>query len=268
VTKSVVATLTGLALDEGKLPSLDATIGQYLGGSYPLDDRARAITVRQLLTMTSGYAWNDDVDYDAWILCPDHIQFLLDRPSMGPPGTFTYNSAAVHLLGVVLQIATGTPLASFAEERLFQPIGIASAEWEPLERGTVNGGSGLQLRAHDLLRLGQLVLQQGRSGDREVVPANWIADMTAPRFSWRDSYGAQRGVSYGYLWWVADRAPTPAVFAWGYGGQFVYVVPSLSLVVVTTTEWRNLSADNLTALALAESVLDVIVTDVVPAATP
>jgi CubicO group peptidase (beta-lactamase class C family) len=95
-----------------------------------------------------------------------------------------------------------------------------------------------------------------------------MAEMTAPHFGWRDSYGAQRGVTYGYLWWVADAPAVPVAFAWGYGGQFVYVVPSLQLVVATTTEWRGLSVDGLTAVGLAEQVLDVIVTDVIPAAPP
>jgi CubicO group peptidase (beta-lactamase class C family) len=266
VTKSVVATLTGVALSEGTLPSLDATVGQYVAAPYALDAGDGAITVRQLLTMTSGYAWDDDRDYNPWILSNDHVQFLLDRPRSGAPGVFTYNSAATHLLGVALQTATRTPLPVFADDRLFHPIGVSSARWEALEGGTVNGGSGIELTARDLLRFGQLLLQEGRSGAREVVPASWIAEMTAPRFSWRNRYGAQSGVTYGYLWWVADSAPTPAFFAWGYGGQFVYVVPSLQLVVVTTTEWRGLGADGTSPLALAEAVLEVVVNDVVAAA--
>lgn len=266
VTKSVTATLTGLALSEGKLPNVSATVGQYLGAPYALDAGDGAITVRQLLTMTPGYAWNDDRDYNPWILSADHVQFLLDRPQNGAPGAFTYNSAATNLLGVVLQSAIQAPLPTYADERLFHPIGIDSARWEPLEGSMVNGGSGIKLKARDLLRFGQLMLQEGRSGTREVVPASWVGEMTAPRFTWRDRYGAQSGVTYGYLWWVADSAPDPAYFAWGFGGQFVYVVPSLQLVVVTTTEWRGLGADNTTPLALAESVLDVVVNDIVAAA--
>ena len=112
------------------------------------------------------------------------------------------------------------------------------------------------------------MLQGGRSGSQQMVPVSWVGEITVPSFTWRDTDGAQAGVTYGYLWWVTDSPPAHAYFAWGYGGQFVYVVPALDLVVVTTTEWRHLSADNLTALDLAETVLGVIVNDILPAATP
>ncbi|HXB56999.1 MAG TPA: serine hydrolase [Vicinamibacteria bacterium] len=268
VTKSVVSLLVGQALDATQISGMDATVGDYLGPPYVLNPGDRAVTIKELLTMTSGYQWNEEQgdDYNLWIVSPDHVQFLLDRAQTGPPGPFTYNSAAVHLLGLIVQLATGTPLATLADQRLFQPIGIRSAVWEGLERGTVNGGSGLQLTGQDLARLGQLMVQQGRSGAQQIVPAGWISTATAPQFPWRDTDGAQRSVTYGYLWWVADPPSAPAFFAWGYGGQFVYVVPSLDLVIVTTTEWRALGADNLTPLAIAETVLGVIVDDILPAA--
>jgi CubicO group peptidase (beta-lactamase class C family) len=267
VTKSVVSLLVGQAIARGTLPGLDASVGQYLGAPYVMDAGDAAVSVRELLTMTSGYAWDETNgdDYNQWILAPDHVQYLLDRPRTGRPGSFTYNSAAVHLLGVVLQQAAGRPLPELADEQLFRPIGVSGVAWEQLEAGTVNGGSGIQLAGQDLLRLGQLVLQRGWSGGQAIVPEGWLAEATTPRFPWRDSYGAQRSVSYGYLWWVADAPASPASFAWGYGGQFVYVVPSLDLVAVTTTAWENLGADQLTAIGLADSLFGVIVNDVLPA---
>jgi CubicO group peptidase (beta-lactamase class C family) len=166
---------------------------------------------------------------------------------------------------VLLESAEGEPLPEYAEQALFAPAGISSARWEALEFGTVNGGAGLSLTARDLLRIGQLLLQEGRSGDRNVLSAAWVRAMTAPRFSWREDVGPQSGVSYGYLLWVADGTPHPAYFAWGYGGQFVYVVPSLDLVVVTTTEWRDFTSEE-EADDLGTSVLDVIVRQVETAA--
>ena len=129
----------------------------------------------------------------------------------------------------------------------------------------MNGGSGLALTARDLLRIGQLALQDGRSGDRRVVPAAWVREMTTPRFTWRESVGPQPGVTYGYLWWVTDGPPYRAYFAWGYGGQFIYVVPALDLVAVATTEWRGITSDPASA-DLAPTVLGVIVNRVLPAA--
>jgi CubicO group peptidase (beta-lactamase class C family) len=267
VTKSVVSMLTGIAIQNGSLPDIDATVGAYIDAPYSLDAGDRAVSVRQLLTMSSRYQWNENSadDYNLWVLSTDHVQFLLDRRQTDPAGTFTYNSAAVNLLGQVLQDAVAKPLPDFATEVLFQPIGITSVRWEELEPNMVNAGSGIKMTATDLLRFGQLLLQRGRSASRQVVPESWIDAGTTPQFNWREQYGAQRGTTYGYLWWVAQPPATVATFAWGYGGQFAYVVPSLDLVVVATTEWQGISAE-VNPTTFAGNVLTVIVNDVLPAA--
>jgi CubicO group peptidase (beta-lactamase class C family) len=225
------------------------------------------VSVRQLLTMTSRYQWNENSadDYNLWVVSSDHVQFLLDRLQTDPNGTFTYNSAAVNLLGVVLQDAVARPLPEFADEVLFQPIGITTVQWEELEPNMVNAGSGIKMTATDLLRFGQLLLQRGRSGNQQIVPESWVTASTTPQFGWRDTYGAQRGTTYGYLWWVAQPPATVATFAWGYGGQFAYVVPSLDLVVVATTEWQGISQE-VNPTTFAGNVLTVIVNDILPAA--
>ena len=267
VTKSVVSMLTGIAVQNGKLPNIDATVGTYVDTPYTLDAGDRAVTVRQLLTMTSRYQWDENTadDYNLWILSNDHVQFLVDRRQTDPAGMFTYNSAAVNLLGVVLQHAVAQPLPQFANETLFQPLGITSVQWEELEPDMVNAGSGIKMTATDLLRFGQLLLQKGRSADRQVVPESWIDASTAPQFGWRQSYGAQGSTTYGYLWWVAQPPATVASFAWGFGGQFAYVVPSLDLVVVATTNWQGISSE-INPTTFAGNVLTVIVNDVLPAA--
>jgi CubicO group peptidase (beta-lactamase class C family) len=267
VTKSVVSMLTGIAIQNGSLPNIDATVGGYVDAPYSLDAGDRAVSVRQLLTMTSRYQWNENSgdDYNLWVLSNDHVQFLLDRRQTDPAGSFTYNSAAVNLLGQVLQDAVAKPLPDFAQEVLFQPIGITSVQWEELEPNMVNAGSGIKMTATDLLRFGQLLLQKGRSANQQVVPESWIDAGTTPQFSWRDQYGAQRGTTYGYLWWLAEPPATVATFAWGYGGQFAYVVPSLDMVVVATTQWQGISAE-VNPVTFAGNVLTVIVNDVLPAA--
>lgn len=267
VTKSVVSMLTGIAVQTGKLPNIDATVGAHVDAPYALDAGDRAVTVRQLLTMSSRYQWNetDGDDYNLWVLSNDHVQFLLDRLQTDPAGVFTYNSAAVNLLGQVLQHAVAKPLPDFANDVLFQPIGITTVQWEELEPGMVNAGSGIRMTATDLLRFGQLLLQKGRTANREVVPESWIDSGTTPQFTWRNTYGAQRGATYGYLWWLAQPPATVAIFAWGYGGQFAYVVPSLDLVVVATTQWQGISTET-NATDFAGTVLTLIVNDVLPAA--
>jgi CubicO group peptidase (beta-lactamase class C family) len=265
VTKSVMSLLTAEAVADGKL-SLDSTVGDFLGARYSLDAGDRAVTVRQLLTMTSRYQWDENTanDYNDWVLSTDHVQFLLDRAQNDSAGTFVYNSAAVNLLGVVLQKAVGQPLSQYASNKLFAPLGISSVSWEPLEADMVNAGSGLQLTARDLLRLGQLVLQRGKSGAAQLVPSAWIDDATRPQFTWRATYGQQTNVSYGYLFWVTDAPAIPVAFAWGYGGQFIYVVPLFDLVVVATTEWRGVSAETDPGV-FASSILTLIVSDILTA---
>jgi len=266
VTKSVLCALVGIALRDHALGSLDAPIAPYLEPRYVLAPPDRGVQVRHLLTMTSGFQWDDERDYDPWIASDDHVQYLLDQPRVQPPGTgFTYNSAAAHVLGVVLQRATATPLPEYADRHLFGALGVDGVAWEALDRGTVNGGSGIRLRARDLLKFGQLYLQGGWSAERSIVPQSWVDETTRPQFAWRVAYGAQRSVSYGMLWWVSDADPI-ASFGWGYGGQFVYVVPRRDLVIVATTDWNDLRET--TPLALAEQVLGVIVEEVVPAARP
>lgn len=268
VTKSVVSILTGIALDRGELAGLDQPIGGFLRApEYDLRPEHAAITVRHLLTMTGGFEWsevgNDVSTYNDWVLSPDPVEFLLSRPvSHTPGGEFAYNAAAVHLLGVVLEEATGQSLPQYADRVLFGPLGIASRTWEPLGDGHVNGGSGLDLRPRDLARLGQLMLQRGWSGGVSVVSAPWVSASTTRRFGWTIAEGAMARVSYAFLWWLdLDR---DAFFAEGYRGQFIYVMPGADLVVVATTDLTG-GAGAPSASELRNLVASVLVEHVVAA---
>jgi CubicO group peptidase (beta-lactamase class C family) len=263
VTKSIVGTLAALAVEDGHFASLDDQIQPYLAPNVAtLTVEQRRITIRHLLTMTAGFDWDESGgigDYGLWIRSSDHIQALLTRPLVAPPGSgFRYNSAAVHLLGVVIEEAVGVPLRAYAEEALFRPIGIGAAQWESLSGGYVNGGSGIDLRARDLARLGQLYLQDGISGSDRILPEGWVGTATRPAFPWRSQFGALDRFTYGHLWWVSESQPEPAYLAWGYGGQFIYVVPALDLVVVATTNWAQLSEEGGPA-PLESAVLGVLV---------
>ncbi len=136
--------------------------------------------------------------------------------------------------------------------------------WEAFSDGTFNGGAGIDLRPRDLARLGQLFLQGGHDGRGQRVPRTWVESASQPAFSWQARYGTLSALSYGFLWWTSAEAPE-AFFAWGYGGQFVYVVPSKQLVVVTTTEWRGLSSEG-GPTEVTQALLEVVVDRIVPAA--
>ena len=267
ITKSVVSTLTGLAIENGILTDLNQPIGELIDpGTTTLSSEQAAITVGQLLTMSGGFQWDEATPsgYNQWVTSPDPIAYLLDPPLAATPGAeFLYNSAAVHLLGVALEDAAGMTLPDMADAWLFGPIGIDTVAWEPLGPGRVNGGSGIDLRSRDLARLGTLMLQDGLSGTMRILPDGWVATATTPSFTWRSTYGPLSAMSYGRLWWTDDAAPSQAFMAWGFGGQFVYVVPALEIVVVATTEWQGVGSSS---TSVTHDVLDLVVNGVVASA--
>jgi CubicO group peptidase (beta-lactamase class C family) len=266
VTKTVVSTLTAIALAKGFVTGTGETLGDLIPHQVAvLRPDEQVITVADLLTMTGGWEWDESTDagYNDWVTAADHLGYLLERPLTNAPGAvFQYNTAAVHLLSVGVESAVGASLPTFADQVLFSPLGISQRAWEDLGDGHVNGGSGLDLRPRDLARIGQLYLQDGLSGTRHVLTGDWISQATRPHFTWTTAVGSTH-LSYGYLWWI--DADHDAYLAWGYRGQFIYVAPARRLVVVATTAWWQI--DGVSAPTdLDAQVLDVIVNAVLPAA--
>lgn len=239
VTKSVTGFLTGIAIGRGLIAGLDQTIGETIPGRIPSDaDPAVArVTVRQLLTMTSGIDWPIGTDWPTLIESPDWVTEVLRRPVTGVPGeTYVYNTGGSHLLGLMVAAAAEQPLEAFAASAIFGPLGLQPGRWERSPQGEVNGGSGLSLTARDQARFGLLALRGGRWQDSQIVPADFAQAAT----TWQvqgDGTGGWEG--YGYQWWVTQTwAGWPAFFALGYGGQHVFVVPGLDLVVVAAVARR------------------------------
>lgn len=250
VTKSVLATLTGIAIGDRSL-ALATTLGEH----FDVDARKARITVEHLLTMTSGLDAGSPYDIDeigdrgeSWVEGP------LAAPLVAEPGTtFTYNNGAAHVLGVLVARATGLPLARFAEERLFGPLGIDDYRWPADPEGNALGYGHLELRPRDLVRLGELYLE----GGRELLPEGFAAAATTAE----TEGGPPEGVAYGYLWWIAEESGRRAFFAGGYGGQYVTVVADLGLVVATTGDAAVLTetSRNLRRL-VAEAVIPALLT--------
>jgi len=269
VTKSVMSILTGIALERGDLGSLDQTLAEFLPplvDSLP-DDKGR-ITVRQLLTMTSGLQWHEmdgGGEYGRWVASPDMIQYVLDLPWAHAPGeVFLYNTGGSHLVSVVLTEATGTPTLDFAQQHLFGPLGITQASWWQDNRGYYTGGMGLYLRPLDMMKLGELFLREGMWGSARVVPQAWVRESTAPFVS--TSNAVPFGPQYGYSWWAGRGQGRDFYFANGYAGQFILVSPALDLVVVATSAWRGHTWPS--AGVQWSGVIDVVVNGVLPAVQP
>ena len=265
VTKSVMSLLVGVAMQRGVVRATDQPLGELFHPPLPvLDPADAAITVGDLLTMTGGFQWDESgvTEYNNWVLAPDQIEYVLARPLVKPPGTtFNYNSAAVHLLSAVLEV-DGGGTAAFADAQLLGPLGVHARDGDVDSRGLPNGGAGLYLRPRDMAKIGQLVLQGGLSGATVVVPSAWVGQATQSHIATGGALGPLASLRYGYLWWLGQTGGHGVVLAWGYGGQLIWIVPDLDLVVVSTATWQGLGG---TAQPQAASIAGVIAAGIMPA---
>ena len=248
VTKSVTSLMTGIAIARGDLRGVDQPLVELLGKYSPianLDDRKRALTVRDLLTMRTGLDWNEDVYSGSPLeqlnnLQTDWIRFVIDWPMREQPGTrWQYNSGGVIALGGAIGVASNMNTAEYARTHLLRPIGITTDKWY---RGypdlLPHTGGGLLLATRDLARIGYLVLRNGKWNTTQVVPEAWLRESTRPLVTPTYRLGGRQS-SYGYLWWLytlgggtPDANTTDLVIAAsGAMGQWLFVVPRYDLVV-------------------------------------
>jgi CubicO group peptidase (beta-lactamase class C family) len=232
-SKTIVATLAGIALGRGVLPSLDQPIGPILGRTIPpeADPRVRDITIEHLLSMRAGLERTSGVHYGAWVASRDWLRFALTRPMEDEPGgRMLYSTGTTHILGAVLVRATGRGLHALAQDWLGAPLGIAIPDWPRAPEGLHFGGNEMLLTPRALLMFAEMWRNEGRHAGRPIMPADFRRDAWQPR-----ARSAWSGQMYGLGWWIAAARGQPLYFAWGYGGQMAYVVPGLSLSVVMTS---------------------------------
>jgi CubicO group peptidase (beta-lactamase class C family) len=237
VTKGMTAALIGIALDDGLIDSLDQPLGELIPVRIPAgaDPLTPTITVRHLLTMTSGWAWDIGADYATITASPNWAELTLGLPVAYEPGTFyAYNTGGSHLLSVILQVVTGQKAADFAAERLFPIVGIERRVWAESPQGESSGGFGLHLTAREMAKLGYLFLRGGRWEETQLVPADYVAAAT----SFQSAGDATGLAAYGFQWWITNVYGYHVFFALGYGSQYVYVVPELDLIVVAAVNRR------------------------------
>jgi len=250
VSKSVTSLLVGIAADQGKLQVGDSVL--HFFPEYTtlqnLDDRKRAVTVRDLLTMRSGIDFYEDPypgsplqllndSHDDW------VRMVLDRPmNDAPDGHWQYNSGGPIVLAAAVRATTAMPFETFAHTNLFGPIGITTEHWfrSPFD-GLPHAGGGLSLRALDLARVGYLVLREGRWGDRQIISTAWLAASTAP-ISLRPRTFGSHETDYGFLWWLlpldgqgsTSEQGNVIYTCAGARGQWLFVTPALDLVIAVT----------------------------------
>lgn len=234
-SKSLLNALVGIALERGELKTLDAPVADYLPNYFkriPEGDPRREITIRHLLTLSSGQPSTSIYNYGAWVTSKDWVAYWLAQTPVAAPGRrFIYSTGDTHLLAAVLTKAVDMPLRSYAQRHLFDPLGVEIGAWDRDPQGIYFGGNNVALSPNALLKFGKLYLDGGSVEGRQILTSEWIKESWTPRFI-RSSFNGRH--DYGYLWWRADFGGHSTWFAWGYGGQFLFVIPSLDAVVVIT----------------------------------
>ena len=250
VTKSITSTLVGIALERGDLENIDLTVGDVVPDRVPADadPSVAEITMRSFLTMTSGLWWDNHEDWPMLLAAENWVENTLRQPIIAPQGEmFTYNTGGSHLIGVMLASVIARPLEEYADEHLFGPLGIVRGDWMRSPQGEVNGGAGAELLPRDMARFGQLLLQDGSWNETSIVAGDYAAAATTRQSDGEAETGGSIGVPYGYQWWVTEATGYAAFFALGFGGQYVYVVPDLDLVVVVAAGFEDGSQPFLTS---------------------
>jgi CubicO group peptidase (beta-lactamase class C family) len=233
-SKSVIASLVGIAIARRQIRSIHQPIGELLPeATRDLDPRKRAITVEDLLTMRSGLQSTSFDNYGDWVTSRNWVRDALRRPLVAEPGgPMIYSTGSTHLLSAILTRVTRTSTHRYAERVLARPLGIPLRAWTRDPQGIYFGGNEMRMTPREMVAFGVLHLNGGRAPNgAQVIPTAWVdsAWVRRTRSGWSDQ-------DYGYGWWIRRSGEHDVYFAWGYGGQFIFVVPTLDLVVVTTSD--------------------------------
>lgn len=232
-TKQVMGILTGLALEEGFISSLDDPISMYLPGISDDHPEKAGINIRHLITMQSGIDYNNDgvggeTDKVLRQIPDDLTSFILTRPMRDDPGSsFWYNDGDPQLMAAIIQEASGAATDLWADDVLFSRIGLTNYHWTRYKDGTTLGGYGLETTPRGMARIALCVADSGRYNGQQVIPRDWISQMTSPQVETGNEY------DFGYFWWLDQKRNIQ--FMWGHGGQFAFVIPQESLLVVMSS---------------------------------
>jgi CubicO group peptidase (beta-lactamase class C family) len=248
-TKSVLSALVCIAIDQQIVPQPDTPILEFFPRlSEDSDPQKRDITIEHLLTMSAGFNWTEfggQNSFPTMSKTSDWVRFVLSQPLSDVPGTrMEYSSGCSQLLTTILRHASGQTVAEFAEQQLFQPLGIDSYYWETDPQGTHTGGFGLRLKPLDMLKFGRLYLNEGGWDGRQLIQTETVRYSTRPFLP----AAKPQKAFYGWHWWTssfredtglyktAKSTETAYYYALGFGGQYIVVIPSYDMVVVVTAD--------------------------------
>ena len=263
VTKTVSSVIMGIAITRGDFKAgLDTPLLKYFDvvKVKNVDERKRRITLRHVLTMSTGLDWNENVPYDdpkndssLMEAADDWVQYVIDRPMAQEPGkVFNYSSGGSELLAYVFQQETGQDIERYGEKYLFTPLGMDHF-WKRTPLGLPDTEGGLFLSITDLAKIGYLYLQDGMLEGKQIVSKDWVKQSLAP------SIAADEGYKYGYQWWLFPRTDRQG-YIWtarGFGGQVLKVFPEENLIAVSTG-WQILKGEDAADLKLNDRLLSAV----------
>ena len=234
-SKSVISALVGIAIDNGHIESENEKIADYFPEliSARSNSDKQSISIKNLLTMQSGLETTSNRNYGKWVLSENWVEFAVNQPLVAAPGTrMLYSTGSTHLLSAILAKATGMNTKKFAQEMLTSKLGYSMSYWSQDPQGIYFGGNDMEMTPRQMLTFGNLYLNDGRHQGQQVLSERWVevshqAHARSPR---------GQGRFYGYGWWLRDLAGMQVPVAWGYGGQLIFVVKELDLVVVATSD--------------------------------
>jgi CubicO group peptidase (beta-lactamase class C family) len=232
-SKSIIATLVGIAIERRLIPGITEPIIRWFPElRADPDPRKKAITIEDLLTMRSGLQSTSGEQYGPWVKSRNWVRYALSRPMVSDPGTsMEYSTGTSHILSAILTKASRKSTYQFAAEVLARPLGISLAPWTRDPQGIYLGGNEMLMTSSQMIAVGELYLNRGLARGRQVVSSAWVDASCEPRT--RSRWDPDR--VYGYGWWIQDFAQHRACFAWGFGGQYIFVFRDLNLVVAVTS---------------------------------
>lgn len=257
-SKSIIGLLTGIAISEGFIPSIDEPIKTYFPDYFNdnPDSAKESITIRNLLSMQAGLRSTSSGNYGAWVISGNWVEYALDQDFVADiGGQMVYSTGTSHLLSVIISKASNMSTKAFANKYLFDPMNIRIAGWDKDPQGNYMGGNNLALKPYDLIKIGQLMLDNGSYNNEQLISKEWTEDSFGTyTFSNYNPYG------YGYQWWNQEIAGEQVFFAWGSGGQYIFMLPELDAVIVTTSATATVDRSR----SYKEPIFDLLANDIIP----
>ena len=231
--KSIMAILIGISIDKGFIKSVDQPITDFFPQLLLDEDTLKKeITIHHILNQTSGLQDFEYPHLDKWLTDANPSALLIGQPLVSNPGTiYQYNTAATHLLSVIISKASKMETAKFAEEYLFKPLSITNYKWGKLNDGYNDGGGlSLWMKTDDLVKIGQLLMNKGEINHKLIVSKQWVNQLFENSNKLKAPWGLKNSL-HGFCWYSTTYKNQRVNYAMGYGGQFIFILSDMNTVV-------------------------------------